>query len=223
MFEVEECFKEANKREMNEVQRMMDRNSISTSNHMLRSSRLFEVADNKKQNACPPGFKQWLGNDNFIAKEKNAFENRMDGGGDAPPLPNEASFQDSCKTIIKSMEKSPVHLSNAHCPKYSFTIPKVDGEQQNQLSKHLNFDESNKSTEVDFLERSKKLILTLIDKELKRIEAESNDHLQSKLNQATRQFDKPRDNNNTKNLKIECIQNIERELNALKKLESFEQ
>lgn len=222
MYEVEKCFKEANKREMDEVQRLMDSKSETEGARNIPRSRLFEVDDNRKaKNTYPAdGIKGWLGNHNSTVIEKKAFENRTarDGSGDSPQLPNKASSDDSCRTTIKTIEKSPVYLLNRNGAKGIFTLKQFD-DKHKEPSKHYDLQENNKPTDVDFLEKSKRLILTLIDNELKKIETKSNHFSQSNVNQATKTLDREKN----KNLKIECINNIERELNALKKLESLEQ
>lgn len=223
MFEVEKCFKEVNKREMDEVQRLMNDQSESES---IPRSRLFEVGDGRKEMSGYPadGIKRWLGHHNPTVTEKRAYEDRIvgDGSGDTLVLPNKASSEVSCKTMIKTTEKSPVNLSNRHGnAKGIFTIPYQFNDEPHGSAKQYTFEETNKqTTDVDFLEKSKKLILTLIDKELKKIETKPNDCSQSNVNQEAKKL--ARDNDN-KNLKIACINKIERELSALKKLESLEQ
>lgn len=215
MFEVEKCFKEANKREMKEVHD--DNKSTLESVHNIHRPRLFEVTESRKETSVYPsdGINGWLGNHKSTSAEKKAFENRItkNGGGDEPSqLTNGATSADSCKTL---MEKSPVHLFR-HGAKGIFTLDQSHVEQHESPKNYIFGEENSKPTaDVDFLEKSKKLILTLIDKELKKIETRPN-----QFNSTTKESDNSRDQN--KNLKIECITNIERELQTLKKLESLE-
>lgn len=213
MFEVEKCFKEANKREMDEVDRLLENDDIkspSESVYNVTRPRLFDlgIGEGRKEMASASnGIQGWCKNQNL--KEKHSFENRFarDGCGDAPQLLTERFSKNSCQTMIKSIEKPPVHVLHRHDAKGCFTM------------NHFDVEENSNATDVDFLEKSKKLILTLIDKELKKIETKPKHFLPS--NETTKKSNNPRDSN--KILKIECIHNIERELKTLKELELLEQ
>lgn len=220
MFEVEKCFKEANKREMHEmqeVQRLMENNNIQFQTecrpNIARSHRLFDVGEGRNDTIATEGIKEWCENQNSNRTEKNAFENRIakDGSGDTPHLlSNERSSQNSCKTMIKkSIDKPSVHPLSRQGAKGLFTMDQIDVE------------ENTNSTDVYFLEKSKKLILTLIDKELRKIVTKPKQYLPTNLKQTTNKLNFPLDSN--KNLKIECIHNIEKELKTLKELELLEQ
>lgn len=223
MFEVEQCFKEANRRDVHEVQRKDYNDSRCPSGSVHNTDKVsaayrFRVAESRKttDEYTSDGIitNGWVGiNHKSTGTEETKLENQIakDGSGDAVQT-SKASSQDSCKTMVESPDKSRPHLLNRQCAKGIFTMNRIDNrivnEPKHESSKPLIFEENNKSIEVDLLEKSKKLILDLIDKELKKLENKANE------------VDKIA--NNHKNLKIECIQNIEKELKTLAKLESLE-
>lgn len=213
MFEVEKCFKEANKMDMDEAKlaAITETKYPVGNSKNVQQSRLYEVSESRKETTTYPSnvIKDWFG-DHRSTIERKQQQNRVirDGSGDTPQVQNGGWSDDSCKTLTKTLENPPPHLSNRHGVKSIFTVNHFD-----EVHQHFS---NNPSTDVDFLEKSKKLILTLIDKELKKMETDPNQFVPISQPTAATTTDAKR------NLKIECILNIERELNTLKKLESLE-
>lgn len=224
MFEVERCFREANKLEIDETKlaAITETKYPLENSKNIQRSRLYEISESRKETTVYPsdGLRDWFGDHHSTTMEKKKPQNRVlrDGSGDAPQIQSEGWSNDSCKTFTKSLDKPSAHLSNKHGPKSVFTVNHFD-EVHQSFSNNM-FEANNQSKDVDFLEKSKRLILTLIDKELKKIETKPNQFLPT-----DQQTVRATDNSSEvkRNLKIECINNIERELNTLKKLESLEQ
>lgn len=224
MFEVEKCFKEANRLEVDETKLTTineTKSPLETAKNIQRS-RLYEISESRKEAAVYPsdGIKDWFGDHHSILTDRKQPPIRVvrDGSGDAPQIQTEAWSDDSCKTLKKLLEKPTDHLSNRHCTKGIFTVNHFDDVVHQRYSTNNCIFEPSQST-IHFLEKSKKLILTLIDKELQKIESKPNQFIPTNQQPAT-----TTDNVDAKrNLKIECINNIERELKMLKKLESLEQ
>ncbi|XP_037028616.1 uncharacterized protein LOC119068880 [Bradysia coprophila] len=223
MYEVEKCFKEANKLETDKAKltAITDTRSPMENANNIQRSRLYDISESRKETATYPsdGVKDWFGDHHSTIMDRKQPQSRVirDGSGDVPQMQNEGWSDDSCKTLTKSTGE---HLSNRHCTKGIFTVHHFDEMRQRYSSNNCMFEASNQSTDIDFLEKSKKLILTLIDKELKKIETKPKQFRPTNQQTATT-ADECLDAQ--RNLKIDCINNIERELKTLKKLESLEQ
>ncbi|KAG4068757.1 hypothetical protein HA402_002448 [Bradysia odoriphaga] len=222
MFEVEKCFKEANKLDMDDAKptAINDTKSPMENAKNIQRTRLYEISESRQETTVYPsdGVKGWFGDHHSTTMDGKKPQNRVirDGSGDVPQIQNEGWSDDSCKTLTKSATE---HFSNRHCTKGIFTVNNFDEMHQRYSSNNCMFEASNPSTDIDFLEKSKKLILNLIDKELKKIETKPNQFLPTNQQTATT-ADESLDAQ--RNLKIKCINNIERELKTLKKLESLE-
>lgn len=230
MIEVEKCFKEANQRDLNEPPRASESNDFKASPEtvpIVQQSRLYGMSECRKEtNEFPSdGIKAWFVPHRSTVTEKNQFQSRIvrDGSGDGPQ-PNEMFSDDSFETLIKSTEK-PVQLPNRQAAKGIFTIHRFDSRQEHGTSKNYTCkDSSTSGDDVDFLEKSKKLILTLIDKELNRIETNQKHYSPptNATNPLVTKLDNLQDAKRS-SLKMECISNIEKELETLKKLELSDQ